>query len=508
MNVLFTSLYPMWDYHYVSELNLLQEHLEAGDGVSMTTCDASLGNCECNPTHELPHCLRCVSIRNRGLSLIQGEVTTLPLVDKAFAKASPRGGVPDFASVDELKAYRWEGFDLGMAVYSSLVDRLSSSVPDVVAHRALVRSLFLDAWRVWMSARSLLAKHHFDRVYLFNGRYASARPWIRACEQAGVEYFTHEKSGDPEKIFLFHNQFPHEPLQYAAMIESFWRKSNGDDVVLQEGREFFEERPRGQLSGWTSFVTQQHKEMLPESWDPGRRNIAIFASTEHEIVGLSDLFAEGLFPDQFAAYRRIVGDIAVRDPSVFFYLRIHPNSGKESVKWWESPSLREAGNLEVISPESPVSSYALMAACEKCIAFMSSAGIEATYWGKPSMVLGTAYYAGIGAVFEPKSPWEALEWILGSPSPQPALNAVKYGAFMRCGGSQLPHSKMVNYYTLSFRGEVLEAGEEVHHWMSECKARPPVSGWKQWLRNRADAIRFRKMLARFSRRQAQASSPA
>lgn len=497
MRVLFTGLYPLWHYHFVSELNLLETHATSGDTVWLATCDANLANCECNKGHDLSHCLRCIGIRQHGLLLADTKVKTVPLIHPKYAKATPKKIPLQFASLEELKKFEFEGFDLGMAVFSSLVDRLSNTNPDVTTNRKIVRSLVLDAWRVWMSAKEILARQQFDKIYIFNGRYAAARPWVRACQQSGVAFTTHEKSGNVEKILLFDDQFPHDPIQYAARVESFWAKHGHQEAVRSEGVEFFEERPRGQLTGWISFVTAQQEGRLPSSWEPGRRNIAVFATTDGEYVGLRDLYADGLYTDQSAAFLDVAEQVYQRDKSIFFYIRLHPNSLNEAIRWWESPRFREAPNLEIIPPNSRVSSYALMAASEKCITFLSSAGIEATYWGKPSLILGKAFYSGINAVYEPTTSEEAYAWVVGCPESKPQDNAIKFGAFMRSGGVNLPYSEPLNYYTLKFKGEVLEASTPVREWLGECEKRKSVSGLKKWLQDRNDKKRFNQMIKDF-----------
>ena len=54
-------------------------------------------------------------------------------------------------------------------------------------------------------------------------------------------------------------------------------------------------------------------------------------------------------------------------------------------------------------------------------------------------------------------------------SPKAQVNAIKFGAFMRCGGDDLIHSVPVNYYTMKFKNQVLEANREVHQWLGECE---------------------------------------
>lgn len=493
MKVLFTGLFPLYHYHFVAELNYLQTHIQNGDYVSLVECDEYLRNCECNRSHSLVQCMRCIGIRQHGLTKLSRQPTMLPLVLPSYRGKAPDDLPLKFSSLDELKSFKMDGCDLGMAVFSSLVDRSSNTEPDVKELQSTVRDLLCDAWRVWKSAVEILQSDRYDRVYIFNGRYAAARPWLRACQATDTRYFTHERSGHLGKYQLFDQSVPHEPTQYAQRVSKFWELAGDNPETYQEGCEFFDERPKGLLTGWTSFVGKQQSDMLPLSWDNQRRNISVFATTNGEYVSLRDLFAEGLYETQTDAFLDLLSQANEVDKSLFFYIRLHPNSISEKIRWWEDERFAHAKNVEIIPPDSSVSSYALLWASEKSVCFLSSVGLEATYWGKASMILGKAFYSGIEAAYEPKTREEVAEWLQGYPEPKPKVNAVKFGSYMRCGGEVLPYSEPVNYYTLKFKGDVLEARQEVHEWLGECEKHPPVSGFKKWLQDRNDRKAFNQL---------------
>jgi hypothetical protein len=77
--------------------------------------------------------------------------------------------------------------------------------------------------------------------------------------------------------------------------------------------------------------------------------------------------------------------------------------------------------------------------------------------------------------------------------PKPKENAIMYGAFWRCYGDDLPFSAPKNFYTLDFKGRILEARREIHEWLGECEKRPPVSGFKKWLQDRKDRRDFQRL---------------
>lgn len=488
MKVLFTGFFPRFSIHFVSELDYAERHIAQGDEVFFTVCDADLSICECNGPHELAYCADCIGRRQDGISLLSKPVRQLPLLS---SEPIPQLIPKNLSTVDELKALKIENFDYGEAVYSSLIGHCLSTEPDLRANFSRIEGMAADAYRVYQQAQKILQTHKIDRVYIFNGRFSNPRAWVRACQKLGVPFYTHERSNTLGKIFRIENAVIHDPTHYPKRIQEFLEHSGEDAEAIRQGTEFFEERPKGKLSGWRSFVTGQNHEELPTGWDPSRRNISIFASTEREFVAVKQFTPKGLYESQVEAFLDIARRAAVADASIQFYLRIHPNSAQERVRWWEAPDFTSLSNLEVIPPESKVSSYALLNAVEKTLCFRSSMGIEATYWGKPSIVLTWAFYGSLDAVYEPRSRDEALEFALARLEPKPRENAVKYGAFLRCGGDQLTYAKPIDPYSLSFKGVALDVHPTVSRWTEEVTKRVPVQGPKLVLRKLADQARWR-----------------
>ena len=118
--------------------------------------------------------------------------------------------------------------------------------------------------------------------------------------------------------------------------------------------------------------------------------------------------------------------------------------------------------MTILGPLSPVSSYQLLLNCEKSVTFMSTIGVEATYWGKPSIILSNALYKGIGAVYEPKNIKELVGYIkfLGLQVKQKE-SALAYGAFIRCAAEKLNYSDSLDHCTLTFKGKRPNAHKKV-----------------------------------------------
>jgi len=442
----------------------VESHLAGGDRVTVLTCDASLRACDCNAGHNLSVCLWCIGIRQDGLRQLSEPVEEQPLIRDCgpFPSTLPTR----FANAGELKKVTWDGFDLGFGVYSSLVDMVNSYDPCMKTHAELVERLLVDAWRTYESALQHLRQGKYERVYIFNGRFAVARAWLRACQKTATPFVTHERTSDFEKVFLFENSIPHDPAPYAARIHAFWENAQNSPETVARGQEFFEERPKGKSGGWVSFVGSQKSGVLPEGIEGPEYKVGFFATTECEFSGVQDGTANRLYSSQAEAFHEIAFRAAREGRGIRFFLRLHPNSASEEVRWWESESFRQLANIVVIPADSPVSTYDLIQAVDKVVVFRSTVGIEATYWGKPAVVLAPPFYGGIDAVYEPQSREEAYRMALEPLEPKARVNAIKYAAFMMDGGLALPHSKALNYFTLSFNGRPLDARREVHEWMS------------------------------------------
>jgi hypothetical protein len=492
MKVLFTGLYPMWDIHYVMELNLVERHLSAGDEVTILYCDEVQTHCEANKNHDLHHCARCIGIRQSGLALLSQEIHQLPLIAKDLEETLLPAELQKFSCVPELKEKKVDGFDIGWATYSSLVDQFRIVNPDFNEHGPAARNIMVNSLRIYRTAQRYLDKFGFKKVYIFNGRYAAARPWVRACESKKIPFTTHEKLLAKGRLITFENTLPHDPRPYPARVEKFWSDHSHRDEVQQEAKDFFEERPQGIRTGGLSFVTGQNQTAMPVTWKKDQRNFAIFPTTEREFVGIGGITLEGLFSSQLEAYL-YVGKICLADLRVHLTMRIHPNSALEKERWWESRELQKLPNLTIIPPESSISSYNILFQCEKMVTFRSSMALEATYWGKPAITLVPTSYSGLEAAYEPQNLSEAEELLLKTLEPKPQVNAMKFAAFMRCGGENPPFSNYINYYTLDFKGTILEARQDVHEWLGHCEKRPAVSGLKKWLRTRRDRRDFRRL---------------
>ena len=134
------------------------------------------------------------------------------------------------------------------------------------------------------------------------------------------------------------------------------------------------------------------------------------------------------------------------------WLRMHPHLkgiDNESVA-----SLYRLANehFRIIPPDSDISTYAMIDAADKIVTFGSTVGIEATYWGKVSIMLGVCVYDSFGSVYRAKSHAQAIELIRSELSQMPREGALKYGYYLDSFGEPFRYYRAHNLFAGTFKG--------------------------------------------------------
>ena len=354
-----------WPTHFGTDLELIQRHLDAGDEVTVLVCEAELPACDTNMSHNEDWCRTCIARRTKGLGLVAGHVNVIPL---SRYTPSGVGAVPlrsQFSSTDELEAYTLDGFDLGKAALSSLVFHLRDAEPDLTAHATLLQSLLRTAQVVFLSTRAYLHSETVERMYAFNPRFVSTRGVLRACQEAGVECLVHDRGRDLHHYQLFPNTFPHDLTLAVGRIRGCWARAADDPGRDETAAQWYRDKAAGRDLYDHSFVLGQDQGRLPDGWDPGRRNIVVFTSSEDEYVGIGEEWRNPIYANELEGVRAVVQSLEASTREVHLYVRTHPNLAR--IENRQTRGLRDLRSpcLTVIAPESPVSTYALLQGAEK-----------------------------------------------------------------------------------------------------------------------------------------------
>jgi hypothetical protein len=98
---------------------------------------------------------------------------------------------------------------------------------------------------------------------------------------------------------------------------------------------------------------------------------------------------------------------------------------------------------------------------ERVISFGSTIGIEATYWGRVSIVLNESFYTGLGAVYEPGDEAELIDLLLREDvAPVPQETTLRFGYYSVKQGENFRHfeTAAISDYEFKspFRGRCLK----------------------------------------------------
>jgi hypothetical protein len=224
------------------------------------------------------------------------------------------------------------------------------------------------------------------------------------------------------------------------VIEAYWLQFTGDAAAAAEGFYAFK-RAGGFINDHRSYVLGQTRGMLPKGWDATKHNVAIFNSSEDEFAAFGGEYDQTLYINQTEAMHRICAALA-DDPEVVLWLRIHPNLSQVHWSFAQRLLLLEErfSNVRVIRGDSRVSTYDLLDACNTVVSFGSTVGVEAAYWGKPSIMLGRCIYECFGSVYVPSTHEEAVGLMrTRGLAPLPRDGAIKVAVFWSTGGHSTPY---------------------------------------------------------------------
>jgi hypothetical protein len=448
--------FPNWTFHFGTDLEIIQNHLDAGDEVEVIVCNSTLATCDTNPSHYLQYCLSCIGKRLAGFRLLSGRfrqraISSLGTKDKSKLETLQY----DFSSLEELKNYTFYGFDIGYAALASLVSILREPKPDLQAPqtREMLRRLLATSARIFLGFGDYLDSSSPDRVYVFNARLANTRAVLRACQFRHIECVCHDRGSTIDKYEVYRNTLPHDRSQFAQALATSW---GGADPEARNdmGRRFFIERREAIVQSWIAFTKDQQAGVLPHAWDSSKRNIAIFVSSEDEYVAIGKEWEGGVYESQDEGILQIAHAFADL-PQFHFYVRIHPNLKHLDNSQTRMLCAMNAKNLTVISADSPVCSYTLIDQCEKVVVFDSTVGIEATYVGKPSIACRPTLYSSLEGAYQPTTHAEVVALICANLEPKSLTSALIYGYHMRTFGRRFKYFQPSYLFDGTFkRGEL------------------------------------------------------
>lgn len=455
--VLIVGFFTDWLTHLGTELEIAERHLDEGDDVHFLVCDGVIGGCRENPNGDAGRCGRCLYRRNRSIQLLTRGVTTHYLGD--FITTDDIQSLDSAATVvdkDAAVGWKFQGESLGWGALSSAVDVFRDPEGVDERFRLILPRLARSAASSYLGTMRFFEKvPGFDQVYVFNGRFECTLGAARACLRHGLRPSLHERGANIRRFAVFRDDILHSRKSQKSRVLGAWSAAPSRQFAESVAVEFFEDRRKGADKSWWSFTHRQQYGRLPEAWDPKKRNIVIFNSSEDEIAAVGDEWQSDLYARQSIGIERIVADLNVLAPDTRVYLRLHPNlAGVDNADLRRLRSI-QSPNLYLIEPESSISSYELLDHATTVLTFGSTVGIEATFWGKPSVLAGPALYEALGSVYLPKTHEEVIELLTTELLPLDRLGALQYAFYWQSLGEEFRYWVAESFIDGKFRGTSL-----------------------------------------------------
>lgn len=464
MNILFCTPVNIYSNLLETELELMQRHLDAGDTVHVLLCRTDLPVCEINEKHSRIQCLYCTQKHLRSLRLLNGKAI-VHYLREYWPEPGHEQPKTYFNNIEELKKYRWdEYFDIGYGMGSYLISEMRDPHLDIGPHRQTIERFMNMSLKLYFAVQHFLTANKMDRVYVWNGRQPSMRPVIRAAKSRGVDFYTFNNAHTDKHVETFENALLHDLGYMSSKIVSHWNNSTEpEEIKIKKATAFYEKRTNttndadeDNLYTKNRFASGMQHGQLPEHWDASKINIAIFNSSEDEMASISDEWINPLYAGQYEGISRLIQDTD-NDPAFagyHFYLRMHPNLADVNNEDVRRIKALTGKRFTLLLPESSVSTYTLINESAAVVSYGSSAGIEAVYRNKPSILLGKCFYRAFNdTTYQPASHEAFIELLKQQPlPPKGKTGAYMYGYFWTTYGTPMKYASKENGQWL-FRGK-------------------------------------------------------
>ena len=287
-----------------------------------------------------------------------------------------------YGDLKKLKNYKYRNCNLGIGVASSLISYFNDYNFNPKLELKKVRSLLFCSALIYERALFFLEKEKPKKVLTFNGRFATCLPIVRAAEKLKIQILRHERGSNFDKYEIY-KKGVHDINYIQKRVSYYWRNNKNKNKTTR-AHSFFNlrinRRPLGIDQG-KIFVLNQKKGLLPVL--PTNKRIVVFYTTSnHEYAAVSNFEFNQI--QTFKKMLQIINNFS----DIYLVIRVHPNNNRKNNlddKLWASFSKHK--NICVINSQDTCDTYALMKRADIVVSYSSTIALEASYFGKPSVVL-------------------------------------------------------------------------------------------------------------------------
>lgn len=432
---------------------LLNEALvlnEKGGEIIWAYCNAKCQSCISNMSSNSMICKNCRNRTHRLLNNYSNKFTIIGLFDKKkIAREYEKEFV--FNNIKELQNFTYKNCNLGYSIASAYISATRNSVMSFSErHKTFYSKLALFTVERMDNFENIVKECRPDCIVVFNGRNFDTAICVEIAKKYNIDFQIKEvldgpRCAKPFFIETFFNYSAFDVKYKTERIEEVWSESLlSEEEKNLIGLKFYEQKRGGGSITDKSYVKEQKIGLLPQKWNSQKKNVVIFNSSDDELTSIgADYNRYSLFKSQYRGICSIL-EYFKGNIDIDFYLRMHPNLANI-----DTPFINELlelsskfDNITIIKPEEKISTYSLLDCADTVISFGSTMGVEANYWGKPSILLSASEYYNLGVCYVPSDTKSLYEMIKSELLPLDKRGAIKYAFYLlerevRCHKSKL-----------------------------------------------------------------------
>lgn len=434
MNVLIFSTFHLPPHFTGINMEIIQKNIDEGHNVNIIDCNKSFSECGFN-TYGLKYmCEICTHREEKGLNLIEGPFSRFSISEimESEDKIAAEKFLDNTLTITKETSY--QNFDVGEAVYSSFISKTREREFKSASERHILNKLTFNSIVTYLGILRFIETNNIEKIFLFNGRWEYYRAALAAARHKNIEVEIFEKFRTGGFYENYGNNLPHNIKNKNKLIENNWDTNINDEERVKIADDFFIKKREGQEVSDKSYTKRQIKGKLPNVSD-NKKTYVLFNSSDDEFAAVGKIYQNPFFEDQLDGILYLVDYFKDKNDSQLI-IRMHPNLGGLKRDYLDPlyDLKNQYPNIILIEPESEVDTYSLMDFGDVIISFGSTAGVEASYWGKPVILLGKCFYYYSNIAHVPKSK-EDIPRLLESNLP--ALDkkfSQKFGYYIMRGG--------------------------------------------------------------------------
>lgn len=422
----FHTAHPRLNLGGQIQLEILAEHVECLDEVFIVQANLELVASQTNyldPKYSFYH---YKSLFNKTIKILNslGNPTVLQYDSVAVSQMQ----IANFKSIQELKSFTYKHVNVGMGVASTLISFFRDHEFNLSEYREAIKRELYNAILVVDNLERLCDKIQPDLIYVFNGRMSTYSPIVQYCKLKNIDYCVFEFTSRYDKYHVLNNAIPHDIVYRENEMRESWSNNSDYELKKKISDEFFEAQRSGTHLMDGTFANGHKKKYQSEQYSH-KEIITFFNSSIDEFASVPGWENYVYLYDSEVDAMIDICQYFTNDLAKQFVLRIHPNlKYLDNTQTRNLTRLKSLKNLDIIEATSEISSYDLMSVSNRIITFGSTIGIEACYFGKPSILLGMSFYDNLDVSYKPDTRDELMK-LISTPAlePKPSENVNIYG---------------------------------------------------------------------------------